>query len=47
MDLSYLNASKIIESITLLCNSKKKIKKRRIQTSQTCRFFFSVCIKSR
>ena len=27
MDLSYLNASKIMESITLLCNSRKKIKK--------------------
>ena len=29
MDLSYLNASKIIESITLLRNSKKKDKEKK------------------
>ena len=46
-DFTPCNARKIIESITLLCNSIKKTKKRKIQTSQTHRFFVSVYIKSR
>ena len=47
MNLRCLNARKIIESITLLSNSIKKTKKRKMQTSQTYRFFCSVYIKSR
>ena len=47
MTFHYLNARKIIESITLLSNSIKKTKKRKIQTSQTHRFFVSIYIKSR
>ena len=39
MTLRHLNTRKTIESNTLLCNSIKKTKKRKIQTSQTCSFF--------
>ena len=46
ISLHYLHGRKITESITLLCNSIQKAKKRKIQTSQTYVFFYSLYIKS-